>query len=222
MRQLMSMKQDPNAENSILDFCAGDLFADIDQCEGLTFGGQPEFEDPTTKIKYPYAFKLDAEKVRLLIMVKCNVSFKNYFHNDCFSRLMELHSSIASFKLLDSILQCLERCHRSKILISPSYSTWIELFPATLNLSSSATLLQRKFPTDRDAKFNRLKLFEWNDPIWLGLRICALLVLLAAPTLSITILWSEIFGSSMSIHVHFKLLTIMYEYFTCLIIVFRK
>lgn len=72
MRKVLSMKQNPNAENSIYDFCNGNKFDDIKKCEGLTFGTKPQFKDPKTKKSKPYAFKLNEEHVRLLIMVKCN------------------------------------------------------------------------------------------------------------------------------------------------------
>jgi hypothetical protein len=78
-RQIMSIKESQSAQKSV-HVISGGPFDYVEQCEGLTFALQPELEDPITKAKTSYAFKLTEERFRLLLAIKCDVSFTNVLY----------------------------------------------------------------------------------------------------------------------------------------------
>lgn len=75
MRTLFSFKQKLGSFHEVQDLFGGKFYADINRCEGLTFSSEPNFKDPSTQKELKYAFKLSDAKVRILIMVKCDVGF---------------------------------------------------------------------------------------------------------------------------------------------------
>lgn len=75
MRTIYSLRPNPAAEHTIGEILPGDYYVNDEQCEGLTFASKPDiFEAGTNQVRR-YAFKLSDKKLRLIIMVQCDVSF---------------------------------------------------------------------------------------------------------------------------------------------------
>jgi hypothetical protein len=83
-RLLASIEKNPDAEKKIQNIYGEIPYGNVEDCEGLTFSSNAQFEDLNTGETFMHAFKLSDKKLRLLMMVECNVSVLkeavNQFH----------------------------------------------------------------------------------------------------------------------------------------------